>query len=195
MPPIPYGYKSQPHTGGGQSFPGTTSLNGATLVSVVRDILSELFRHGAKRVCLYNGHFENVMFVTEAIDLALADAPAPSPRVLLLRSPPFIQKKTLDTIYHGNFPGWDGEHAGVFETSLLMALQPQLVATELLAPDEPERQPGYQVFPPTKDMIVKSGVLSSPVGASADKGSLLLNDIIPGAIAALCLEFGLRSDA
>jgi creatinine amidohydrolase len=59
MPPIAYGYKSQPHTGGGQNFSGTTSLCGITLINLVRDVLEELLRHSAKRICLYNGHIEN----------------------------------------------------------------------------------------------------------------------------------------
>jgi creatinine amidohydrolase len=39
LPAIAYGYKSHPASGGGPSFPGTTSLDGATLTSLVRDIL------------------------------------------------------------------------------------------------------------------------------------------------------------
>src|SRR5688572_9793409 len=37
-PPLAYGYKSQPKSRGGNHFPGTTSLDGQTLVTQVRDV-------------------------------------------------------------------------------------------------------------------------------------------------------------
>ncbi len=41
-PTLPYGYKSQPRSGGGQAFPGTTSLSAHTLSLVVCDIIHDL---------------------------------------------------------------------------------------------------------------------------------------------------------
>ena len=38
LPPIAYGYKSHPTSGGGQLFPGTTSLNANTLINLILDI-------------------------------------------------------------------------------------------------------------------------------------------------------------
>ncbi len=49
LPALRYGYKSQARSGGGQLFPGTTSLDGATLTAMVRDILREVARHGERR--------------------------------------------------------------------------------------------------------------------------------------------------
>src|ERR1700732_5006776 len=51
-PPINYGYKSQPKCGGGQHFPGTTSLDGGTLSAMTCDILAELGRHGVRNVAV-----------------------------------------------------------------------------------------------------------------------------------------------
>ena len=47
-PAIPYGYKSQPRTGGGQAFPGTISLDLHTLTLVVRDVIIGLGRSGMR---------------------------------------------------------------------------------------------------------------------------------------------------
>ena len=69
LPPIVYGYKSHPASGGGQLFPGTTSLDGATLINLTLDILRETYRHGGRRFLILNGHYENVAFVTEAVEL------------------------------------------------------------------------------------------------------------------------------
>ena len=73
LPALRYGYKSQARSGGGQLFPGTTSLDGATLTAMVRDILREVARHGVRRVVIVNGHVENQWFLTEGIDLALRE--------------------------------------------------------------------------------------------------------------------------
>ena len=50
--PFVYGYKSHPKSGGGNHFPGTTSLDGAPLVAALRDVIKEYVRHGARRLVL-----------------------------------------------------------------------------------------------------------------------------------------------
>src|ERR671921_504936 len=45
-PPVSYGYRSRPLSGGGEGFVGTTSLQGRTLMALVEDILGELIRQG-----------------------------------------------------------------------------------------------------------------------------------------------------
>src|SRR5436190_2102387 len=73
VPPIAYGYKSQPRSGGGNHFPGTLSLDAATFIAVVRDVVNELVRHGFRKIVVFDGHMENQWFLVEAIDLALRD--------------------------------------------------------------------------------------------------------------------------
>ena len=81
-PALSYGYKSMPKSGGGPHFPGTTNLDGATLSGLVRDVIRELARHGARRLCLLDGHYENQWFLTEGIDLALREVGAAGVRVM-----------------------------------------------------------------------------------------------------------------
>lgn len=69
--PISFGYTSQAMSGGGQIFPGTTSLDGDTLIRLTRDVVRELFQHGVRKVLLLSGHGENQFLVFEAADLAL----------------------------------------------------------------------------------------------------------------------------
>src|SRR5690625_478300 len=40
-PPFTYGYKSHQKSGGGNHLPGTTSLDGSTLVAALRDVIKE----------------------------------------------------------------------------------------------------------------------------------------------------------
>ena len=72
-PAIAYGYKSQQKSGGGNHLCGTTSLDGHTLSLTVKDVLKEFARHGARKICLVNGHFENSMFAVEGVDLAIRE--------------------------------------------------------------------------------------------------------------------------
>ena len=62
-------YKSHPTSGGGQLFPGTTSLNGTTLINLMLDILRETYRHGGRDFLMLNGHYENIAFVNEAVEI------------------------------------------------------------------------------------------------------------------------------
>ena len=71
-PPLPYGYKSQPKSGGGNHFPGCASLDGATYINLVRDLICDFARHGLTKIVLFDGHMENQWFLTEAADLARA---------------------------------------------------------------------------------------------------------------------------
>ena len=41
-PPVTYGYRSRPLSGGGEGFPGTISLSGKTLMALVADVLFAL---------------------------------------------------------------------------------------------------------------------------------------------------------
>lgn len=58
-PTLNYGYKSMPRSGGGQSFPGTASLDAATFSHTIRDVIRDMGLHGARRFVILNGHLEN----------------------------------------------------------------------------------------------------------------------------------------
>src|SRR5215212_11335441 len=71
-PPITYGYRSRPLSGGGQGFVGTTSVSARTLMSQIHDVLREFVRQGFRRILVLNWHFENANFVYEAAFTALS---------------------------------------------------------------------------------------------------------------------------
>ena len=142
-PPISYGYKSAPLSGGGPLFPGTLDLNGNTLVQLVCDILEELIRDGVKKILVLNGHFENEAFLLEAIDVISRRYSD----VTLLESSwwnqisPDVMDKVFDEV---PFPGWALEHAAVAETSLTMFFRPELVHMEKFVEDQPAAELGTQ---------------------------------------------------
>ena len=189
LPTIPYGYKSQPGSGGGQLFPGTTSLNGNTLVNVVLDVLRETYRHGGRKFVLFNGHYENTMFLTEAADLFVRDAK--DARVIMMDWTMLLSQEIMDEMFaETGFPGWDIEHAAITETSLMLYFAPELVRKDKIAKDGFEEKPTYAIFPPEMKDIPKSGVLFDPTSASLEKGKKLVNHVVPGLVALVRKVYG-----
>lgn len=191
-PTLSYGYKSQPRTGGGNHFCGTTSLDGANLAMVVRDVVKEFGRHGAKKVAVIDGHFENQMFLTEGVDLALRDLRADGItdlKVLKMRYCETIKPETLQRIFPHGFPGLDLEHAGVLETSMLLYLFPHLVEMNRVPADPPADFPPYDVYPTDTARVPPSGVLSPAKGSSAEIGKLLADEFVDLVVRALRAEF------
>jgi creatinine amidohydrolase len=193
-PSFVYGYKSQQRCGGGNHLPGTVSLEGSTLVNQLRDVIKEFARHGGRRFAIVNGHYENSWFITEAVDIALRELRwdgVADVKVVVLSYWDFVTQATIDRLYPDGFPGWAVEHGGVLETSLMLALHPQLVALDRAIDHPPASFPPYDVYPVKPEWTPASGTLSSPKHASREKGDILLEVCTEGIVQALRDEFGI----
>jgi creatinine amidohydrolase len=192
-PPQVFGYRSRPLSGGGQSFPGTTSLRAETLIHTVRDVVGELARTGFRSIAIINWHGENVNLIYEGVQLA---------RELGLVGE-HVRLMLIERVFNGfsddemaflfddareGFPGWPAEHAAIMETSLVMALRPELVRTELIADDRAPDRRFYDVIPTPPSHIAESGVLAEASRASLEKGERLLAMIVDRLSEALALE-------
>lgn len=179
--PILYGYKSQQRSGGGNHLGGTTSLDATTMISIARTLTHEFARHGAERLVFVNGHFENYQFLYEGVELATAELSSrgrssTSQRLeaMLLSYWDFVDQGTIDEIYAGSFPGWDVEHGGVLETSLMLHLHPELVDLSRVMDLPPADLPRYDLLPVRSELTPASGCLSSAARASEGAGQLLM---------------------
>jgi len=189
LPALAYGYKSQPTSGGGQQFPGTTSLDGHTLTLVVGDILREVYRDGGRKFLIVNGHYENAAFITEAVDIFIRNT-APDAKVVLLSWWDLISDETTQDIFkEAGFPGWDTEHAGITETSLMQYFAPELVREDKVIDDQSDRKPAYQVFPPPPDIIPASGVLYKATYASREIGERIAREVVDRVVEIVEREF------
>jgi creatinine amidohydrolase len=186
-PPIRFGAASRPLSGGGESFPGTLSLRGTTLLATVTDVVAALARSGFRRICVQNWHFENAGYLWEPCDAVVAEHP--DVRILLLDNPmPDFSAEELALLYSKGFPGWDVEHAAIMETSMMMALHPDLVREDRIADDEAARHPTWDVLPAPKEFIPRSGVLWHATEASLEIGQRFVE------AAAARLEEALRTE-
>lgn len=181
-PTLPYGYRSGARSGGGEIFSGTTSLSAKALTLAVRDILQALVRHGARRILVLDGHYENNMFLEEAIHLALAGARASDVTVLKLLWVDAIDPDTLQRAWPDGFPGWALEHAAHLETSTIAAIRPDLLHPDEVRAGAPAELPPYDVYPQPPDFVPASGVLSDPSRGNAEAGTALLDSAVRGVV-------------
>jgi len=191
-PPVAYGYKSQQQSGGGNHMPGTTSLDGTTLSCTIRDIIREFVRHGLRRIVLVNGHYENSMFIVEGIDLAIREARhmgIDNLNVMILSYWDFVGDDTVERLYPDGFTGWDLEHGGVMETSLMMYLYPHLVDISKIVDHAPAQFPPYDMFPVDPALTPASGTLSSAKNATREKGEILMDVCVKGIAEAVRTKF------
>jgi creatinine amidohydrolase len=115
-PTIAYG--SAP---GARRFPGTVSLSMSQLGQHAQGVLSELARSGVRRILVLSGHAErgHMAALREAADEAMRTHP--DTRILVLSDYDFVYE-----LRGKESPGTDG-HAGLLETSRVLALAPETV--------------------------------------------------------------------
>jgi creatinine amidohydrolase len=192
-PTVAYGYRSQPRTGGGTGFPGTTCLDGTTLSLVIRDLLRELARDGATRLAIVDGHFENEMFLTDGIELALRELRRDSltdVRILKMRYFEEVDEGSIALLWPDGYPGMALEHAALMETSLMLHLAPELVHLDRAPRETAADIPPYDLYPPETEWIPPSGALSSPTRATAAFGEHLADRFVEVVAAAIERGFG-----
>jgi creatinine amidohydrolase len=197
-PSVTFGYKSQPRSGGGNHLPGTISMDADVVVGQVRDIIVELARHGVRQIVVMDGHYENTMFITEGIDLALRSMRfdgVKDMKVLRVGYYEFTSNETIRKVWPDGFPGWPLEHAGVMETSVMLYLFPDLVHMDRVPTHPPAVLPAYDVFPTTAENwpgLPRSGALNSAGGATGEKGAILFEEYVNGIHQAVLREFKVR---
>lgn len=193
-PTLTYGVQSQPRTGGGHGFGGTINLTAHTFALVVGDVLSDLYRQGARNIVVLNGHYENIGPSIAGIELALDRICRDRlDGLTLLRVDHWelVRPETIDRIFPDGYPGIELEHASVLETSYMMALRPDLVDMSRTLNDGPASFGPYDRFPRPNEGLPPSGVLSLTEGSSAEKGEWLLADCQAKLLEIMAHEFGI----
>jgi creatinine amidohydrolase len=172
-------------------FPGTIDLNGATLTNLAGDILKELLADGWQRILVLNGHFENLAFLIEAADLLMREQKAAFPRIVITSWWDNISSDVLPKIFDEvEFAGWELEHAALVETSAMMFFAPELVNEELFLDEGLENLPRCHSFPVRPGLLPDSGNLHTPRTSSAEKGRLIIEDVIENLKKMVTEEFG-----
>jgi creatinine amidohydrolase len=108
-------------------FPGTVSLSRATFQALVREVVTEYARHGARKLVLYSGHAELAQL--EALREAVAPLVDVDPALIVLVIGPYAFIEPIRR--EAGLSGRDG-HAGSLETSTMLAVAEGSVHLERL---------------------------------------------------------------
>lgn len=190
-PAFAYGYKSQQKSGGGNHLIGTSSLSAATVIAQTKDLVTSYLKQGFEHIIFLNGHYENYQFLYEGIDLAMESLNKEQlgDRFgLLLSYWDYVGEETLAQVYPQGFPGWDIEHGGVLETALMLHLSPNSVDMSRAPVGPAAVLPKFDRLPVVAARTPRSGCLSAPDGASAEKGKLLYEDVVSAISSDLAFE-------
>ena len=181
-PALPFG-SSHHHL----AFGGTLSLSTDTYYRVVTDLVTSIIAGGGRRILLLNGHGGNQeLNVLVARDIAMQQAPD-APVAIAAASYWQIADASLQAVAGPEgmlSPG----HAGAFETSTMLATNPQHVRQPLeVRADGPGKVPGLAGvrLELTGSWQTFDGYTDEPHLATAELGSALLEVIVRDVAAAV----------
>ena len=164
LPTLPYGCS----IGHSRRWPGTLALQPKTLIDVVTDLGDWLYFSGFRRLFIVNSHVTN--FAPLRCALEILRARHDDLQVALINSSSISQR--VRERHYADAEDW---HANDAETSLMMAIAPQLLRSERLAEaDDPDRT-GACVFAYPVNRTSRNGVTGMPSMASAEKGEQLFS--------------------
>jgi creatinine amidohydrolase len=168
LPPIAYG-----DAWNNEGFAGTLSLSPDTLRAIVLDIGRGLRRAGAKALVTVNGHFGNREPIALAARALKQDSGFP---VLHLDYPDLERIATAVCESKPAAPTF--YHADEVETSMMLALAPDLARMDRAAAEYPVFPALFGLTPMGLDTFNRSGVFGDPTRASAEKGEALIAAIV-----------------
>jgi len=154
------------------SFPISLTLTTATLVSVLKEIFSSLLKHRILKLLIINGHDGNIA----AIEAASREFRVEHPelRIAVLEA---WWETAARRLPEGTFEAMGGlGHGGEGETSMMLALAPELVDMGRARGVEPRLPEEVQVKWLFRE-ITPYGVTGDPRKASREKG-VLMRDVL-----------------
>lgn len=155
-----------------RNFPGTISLRFESLRMVAEDILSELYRTGFRRIVVLSGHAGRLHMA--ALRLAAEHVLEKHPKLKIMVLSDYDIAYAMKEI---EIPPDDG-HAGMIETSRVMAIRPDLVKGKA-KPCHP-KFPKYRVMADSEKYF-PDGVMGDPqladrkFGAKANR--IIVNEL------------------
>jgi creatinine amidohydrolase len=168
LPSLPFGYSWV-----WRDIPGTVSLQQHHVEAVIKDVAHSVERYGIKMLVLVNGHDANNASMKYATRELADELDIP---VIYLFYPNF--NKIMEE--HCESPTWHGMiHACEFETSLMLALKPELVDMNKAVREYPEKPRLYGKSSISLGDLSKSGVYGDATLATKEKGEAMLNLFLP----------------
>jgi creatinine amidohydrolase len=156
-------------------FGATLSAEVDTHIAMLCDLLLPLLDDGYQRLLILNGHGGNI----DTMHVALRRLQTRyRDRILSAASYWELAEKELGTLAEG--PRKSMGHACEFETSMVLALRPELVRRDEIKDDPPRDDPALRGLYLAEDMYQRTdhGAVGYPERASAEKGRRCLQAAI-----------------
>jgi creatinine amidohydrolase len=159
------------------------TLRYETVIAIAEDIFESLINNGIKRIYILNGHDGNI----PALGIAASKVKDRHLDAKFLFLPAWWEK--VGPLMGDRFEVWNGlGHGGEGETSIVMALRPDLVDLSHAVPQVPEKvikiNEKAGIIWDIKE-VTETGATGDPTKATAEKGKAMLDilvDLVAGAI-------------
>ncbi len=185
VPAINHGYS--PHH---LDFPGAISIGAHTLIDYGVDVCRSLAHHGFRRILIVNGHGSNTPFIDIIARLAVVETGVLAAAVNYWAAPGV--RAVVDSLRESDKIG-GMNHACEFETSLYLAIAPELVDMSKAVRELSHRPSknywgdliagdGPLVMMEHWSALSESGVMGDPTKASAEKGRAFLDAAAAGIV-------------
>lgn len=168
------------------SFGGTITLDNATFAALIEGVVRSVLRHGFRRIVLLNAHGGNENALRSITDDLTPRLGVPIVQFTYWYAAAVAIAKILET--QGGL-----HHACEAETSMMMAVRPDLVAVDRIplakantTPDVSDVVGGGVYRWRSIGSRSGSGVIGNPEAASAAKGELLFDAISTALATKLC---------
>lgn len=167
LPALPFGYSWV-----WRDIPGTISLEQHRVEAVIKDVAKSVHRYGVERLILINGHDANNASMKYATRELMDEVDI---EVIYLFYPGLenIRQVVCESeTWHGMI------HACEFETSLMLAVKPELVKMDEAVSEYPAKPPLYGKSTISLGELSKSGVFGDATKATKEKGERMLNHFV-----------------
>jgi creatinine amidohydrolase len=162
LPALPYGCS----LGHSRRWPGTIALSPVTLIQVIKEAGDWAYYSGVRRLFIVNTHVTNAGPLRSALELLRA---AHDDLMVALINSATMSPRVRDA----HFADAEDWHANAAETSLMLAVAPDLVREGLIqSADDPDRTQGL-VFAHPVNRTSTNGVTGRPSLATREDGARL----------------------
>lgn len=162
LPTLPYGCS----LGHSRRWPGTIALQPVTLIQIVKEIGDWAYHSGVRRLFIVNTHVTNAAPLRCALEMLRAEHD--DLMVAVLNSAMLSPR-----VREAHFADGDDWHANAAETSLMLAVAPEIVRPDRVSEaDDPDRTEGL-VFAHPVNRTSANGVTGAPSCGSAAQGAEL----------------------
>lgn len=164
LPTMPYGCS----IGHSKRWPGTLALEPKTMIDIIKQVGDWVYASGFRRLFIINGHVTNFAPLRCALEMLRAEY---DDLMIALINSAEISERVRNRHFHDA----DDWHANEAETSLMLALKPDMVLEEKIQDVDDEDRTGDCVFAHPVNRTSLNGVTGKPSLASKQKGEELFN--------------------